>query len=68
MLCWIGSAPRCEKNVRFLAKQAEAFLAGKNGPDFAEEDYEVDFADHATVADLSDLGQRQMGLNPWASI
>ena len=62
---YIGAAPYCEKNARFLARQAESFLAGKSSPDFAAEDYEVDFKNRATLADLSELGKKQMGLLPW---
>ena len=59
---YIGASPRCEKNKAFAAKQAQAFLAGKSSPDFAAEDYEVDFKDRATLADLTELGKAQMGL------
>ncbi|MFM2058407.1 MAG: hypothetical protein RLY71_2792 [Pseudomonadota bacterium] len=63
---YIGAAPWCDKNARFLQRQAEAFVAGRSSPDFAAEDYEIDFAGRATPADLSPLGLRQMGLAPWA--
>lgn len=62
---YIGASPWCEKNARFAKKQAEAFLQGRSAPDFAAEDYEVDFVGRATVDDLSELGARQMGLKPW---
>ena len=62
---YIGAAPWCEKNARFLTRQAESFLAGKSSPDFAAEDYEVDFKNRATLDDLSELGKKQMGLLPW---
>ncbi len=62
---YIGAAPWCEKNARFLPKQAECFLAGRSCPDFAPEDYEVDFNDRARLEDLSDLGKRQWGLMMW---
>jgi hypothetical protein len=63
---YIGAAPWCDKNARFLQRQAEAFVAGRSSPDFAAEDYEIDFPGRATPADLSPLGLRQMGLAPWA--
>lgn len=63
---YIGAAPWCDKNARFLQRQAEAFIAGRSSPDFAAEDYEIDFPGRATPADLSPLGLRQMGLAPWA--
>jgi hypothetical protein len=63
---YIGAAPWCDKNAQFLARQAPAFLAGKSSPDFAAEDYEVDFEGRARQDDLTPLGQMQMGLRPWA--
>jgi len=58
---YIGAAPDCEKNRSFLALQRPAFEAGLSSPDFAPENYEVDFNGRATKADLSALGMRQMG-------
>jgi hypothetical protein len=58
---YIGAAPDCPKNRAFLALQKAAFLSGKSSPDFAPEDYEVDFAGRATEADLTPLGRMQMG-------
>ncbi len=60
---YIGAAPDCPKNRAFLPLQKAAFLAGKSSPDFAPEDYEVDFAGRATEADLSPLGRIQMGFD-----
>jgi hypothetical protein len=62
---YVASAPECPKNSAYLARQREAFLAGESAPDFAPEHHEVGFAGRATSADLSPLGQRQMGLEPW---
>jgi hypothetical protein len=61
---YIGAAPWCDKNARFAERQAAAFLAGRSSPDFAPEDYELDFPGRATPADLSPLGLQQMGLTP----
>jgi hypothetical protein len=58
---YIGAAPDCGKNRAFLPLQKAAFLAGRSSPDFAPEDYEVDFHGRAGEADLSALGRRQMG-------
>ncbi|BDT69344.1 putative protein YbiU [Comamonadaceae bacterium OS-1] len=58
---YIGAAPDCAKNRAFLDKQRPAFEAGKSSPDFAAEDYEVDFAGRFTPADLTPLGRKQMG-------
>lgn len=62
---YIGAAPWCEKNQAYAQRQAQAFLEGRSSPDFAPEDYEVDFTGRCTVDDLSPLGRRQMGLAPW---
>jgi hypothetical protein len=62
---YIGAAPWCPKNEAFLARQAPCFLEGRSCPDFAAEDYEVDFEGRATADDLTPLGRRQMGLEPW---
>jgi hypothetical protein len=62
---YIGAAPWCAKNAAFLPRQAEAFRTGRSSPDFAPEDHEVNFAGRATLADLTPLGRRQMGLEKW---
>ena len=59
---YIGATPKCAKNAAYAAKQAKAFLAGESAPDFAAENYEVDFVGRATVDDLTALGRAQMGL------
>ena len=63
---YIGAAPWCDKNEAYLNRQAPAFLAGRSAPDFAPEDYEVNFAGRCSADELTPLGQRQMGLRPWA--
>ncbi len=62
---YIGSAPECPKNAAYLQKQKAAFLEGRSAPDFAPENYEVEFEGRATVDDLTDLGRRQMGVEAW---
>lgn len=59
---YIGASPKCAKNEAYVRRQAAHFLAGKSSPDFAAEDYEVDFKGRATIDDLTELGRRQMGL------
>ena len=59
---YIGATVGCEKNAAYLTKQAPAFLAGRTPPDFAPDDFEVDFVGRATESDLTPLGRRQMGL------
>jgi hypothetical protein len=40
-------------------------MAGKSSPDFAAEDYELDFEGRSRISDLSELGKKQMGLEAW---
>ena len=62
---YIGAAPDCGKNRAFLPEQLRSFLEGRSSPDFAPENYEVDYPNRAVEADLSPLGRRQMGLDAW---
>ncbi len=59
---YISSTPGCAKNTAYLAKQAPSFLTGKTPPDFAPDDFEVDFKGRGTEADLTALGRSQLGL------
>jgi hypothetical protein len=61
---YISSTPGCAKNTAYLAKQAPAFLSGRTPPDFASDDFEVDFKGRGTEADLTPLGRSQLGLPP----
>ncbi|MEM7718468.1 MAG: YbiU family protein [Pseudomonadota bacterium] len=60
---YIGASPVCAKNEAYARKQAEAFMAGRSAPDFAAEDYEVDFEGRASISDLTALGRKQMCLS-----
>ena len=62
---YIGAAPYCGKNVAYQDKQLAAFRKGASSPDFAAEDYELEYAGRASEADLSELGRKQMGLDAW---
>lgn len=62
---YIGAAPYCEKNASFLEAQARCFLSGESSPDFAPENYELDFEGRAGIDDLTGLGRKQMGLEAW---
>jgi hypothetical protein len=61
---YIASTPGCAKNTAYLAKQAPTFLSGRTPPDFAPDDFEVDFKGRGTEADLTPLGRSQLGLPP----
>ena len=62
---YIGAAPLCERNQTFLERQKPCFLEGRSSPDFAEEDYEMDFQGRALMEDLTPLGRKQMGFDSW---
>ena len=51
---------RSYKVSRLTWIPAEHFVAGKSPPDFAVEDYEVDYEGRATVDDLTELGRKQI--------
>jgi hypothetical protein len=59
---YISSTPGCAKNTAYLAKQAPTFLSGRTPPDFAPDDFEVDFKGRGTVGVLTLLGRSQLGL------
>ncbi|MCK8585487.1 DUF1479 domain-containing protein [Yersinia ruckeri] len=58
---YIAAAPWCEKNAAYLPQQRARFIDGKSPPDFAADDFEVDFIGRSTVADLTPLGKQQLG-------
>jgi len=60
---YIGASPACNKNRTYALRQAESFKSGASAPDFAAENYEIDFSGRATVDDLTELGKLQMGLS-----
>jgi hypothetical protein len=59
---YIASAPGCAKNSAYLERQALSFLSGKTPPDFAPDDFEVNFTGRGTIADLTELGRSQLGI------
>ena len=61
---YIASAPGCAKYSAYLKRQAPAFLEGKTPPDFAPDNFEVDFVGRGTLADLTELGRSQLGITP----
>ncbi len=62
---YVGAAPYCVKNAAYVKRQKVAFLRGESAPDFAAENYEVDYQGRAATDDLSEVGQQQMGLLDW---
>jgi len=62
---YVGSTPYCTKNLKYSKKQLKNFLNGESPPDFAAENYEVNYSDRALVQDLTNLGKKQLGLEDW---
>ncbi|GDX04887.1 DUF1479 domain-containing protein [Buttiauxella sp. A111] len=58
---YIAAAPWCEKNAAYLERQWSSFVEGKSPPDFAADDFEVDFDGRATPGDLTPAGREQLG-------
>lgn len=59
---YIGAAPGCPKNTAYLKRQALSFISGKTPPDFAPDNFEVDFIGRGTVEDLTELGRAELGI------
>jgi hypothetical protein len=62
---YVGSTPYCKKNLSYTKKQSQKFLEGKSPPDFAAEDYEINYKGRATINDLTELGKKQLGFINW---
>ena len=62
---YVGATPYCKKNIDYIKKQLKKFIEGKSPPDFAPEDYEVNYKGRVTVNDLSELAKKQLGLVDW---
>lgn len=60
---YIGSTVGCDKNWAYVSQQLPKFLEGRTPPNFAPDDYEMDFVGRATMEDLTQLGRSQMGLS-----
>lgn len=59
---YIPAAPMCEKNRAYSTRVAEHFREGTSPDDFPAENYEVQWQDRFTEADLNDIGRRGLGL------
>ena len=62
---YVGATPYCKKNIDYIKKQSKKFIEGKSPPDFAPEDYEVNYKGRVTTNDLSELAKKQLGLVDW---
>lgn len=59
---YIPAAPLCEKNLAYAHKVAQALDRGTSLGDFPREDYERDWQQRFTTADLNNIGKRSLGL------
>ena len=59
---YVGSTPYCKKNLEYTLKQSKKFLEGKSPPDFAPEDYEINYKDRVKLENLSNLAKKQLAL------
>ena len=59
---YVGATPYCKKNLDYIVKQSRKFLAGKSPPDFAPEDYEIDYKNRVKLENLSKLAKKQLAL------
>lgn len=63
-IMYIASAPLCESNRAQTFKQLPALLAGRN-PEAGGPSLELDMIGRSTVDDLTEVGRKQMALDPW---
>ena len=61
---YIPAAPLCEKNLAYAQKVKAALERGTSPGDFPREDYEVEWKDRFTLADLNIHGKRALGMAP----
>jgi hypothetical protein len=59
---YIPAAPWCPRNERYAADVREAFHTGSSPSDFPDENYECDWPNRFTPADLNHTGRRGLGL------
>ena len=62
---YVGATPYCKKNLDYTIKQSKKFLEGKSPPDFAPEDYEINYKGRIKLGDLSLLAKKQLALEDW---
>ncbi|MEV4264016.1 DUF1479 domain-containing protein [Kribbella sp. NPDC049584] len=59
---YIPAAPWCPRNERYAADVREAFRTGSSPSDFPDENYEREWHNRFTAADLNHTGRRGLGL------
>lgn len=60
---YVGATPYCKKNLNYTLKQSKKFLEGKSPPDFAPEDYEINYKGRIKLENLSSLAKKQLVLD-----
>ena len=59
---YVGATPYCKKNLDYTIKQSKKFLEGRSPPDFAPEDYEINYNGRVKLENLSSLAKKQLVL------
>ena len=62
---YVGATPYCKKNLDYTLKQAKKFLKGESPPDFAAEDYEVNYKGRIKIENLTSLAKKQLAIENW---
>ena len=59
---YVGSTPYCKKNFDYVRKQAKKFLKGESPPDFAPEDFEINYKGRIKIENLTPLAKKQLAI------
>ena len=59
---YVGSTPYCKKNLDYVRKQAKKFLKGESPPDFAAEDFEINYKGRIKIENLTTLAKKQLAI------
>ena len=59
---YVGSTPYCKKNLDYVRKQAKKFLKGESPPDFAAEDFEINYKGRIKIENLTPLAKKQLAI------
>ena len=62
---YVGSTPYCKKNLDYVRKQAKKFLKGESPPDFAAEDFEINYKGRIKNKNLTSLTKKQLAIEEW---
>ena len=62
---YVGATPYCKKNIDYVRKQAKKFLKGESPPDFAAEDFEINYKGRIKTKNLTSLTKKQLAIEEW---